>query len=323
MLGQGDNRDGGAAAGLRLGIVGCGRQAQRGHLPAARRAAGVMLAAVADTEVSRCTGAAPGVPAYRSAEGLAIADIDAAVIATPTREHLAVARLLAAAGSPAHVQKPPAPDAGSAAELATLPVPIWVGFNRRFDPDLVTLRRRLAGERHLSLRLRLHFPARAWRPHVAHDDALLDLGTHLVDLARWLLGTEARRVRALGLTPARASLALDLGAGRATIECAANRFWREEVAVETGDGGRRADHRRGGVARVALSKLRLRRRDDGFVTSLARQLEALARAVRGQGDGELAGVADGVAALSAVEAARASAAAGGEWRAVAVPAGAP
>jgi predicted dehydrogenase len=279
-----------------------------------------VLAAVTDTDFSRCAKAAPGVTAVGSAAELASAGIDAAVIATPTRDHLDSARVVTAAGIPALVEKPPAPDAASAAELATLPAPVWVGFHRRFDPALEALRKRLRDEPGASLRLRLDFPVRAWRPHVAHDDALLDLGTHLIDLARWLLGAEQRRVRAMALTPARASLELDFGEARAAIECAANRFWREAVAVADASGRPLVDHRRGGVVSVALSRLRLRPRDDGFVSSLARQLEALAGQVRGQNGGGPASVRDGVAALAGVAAARQSAEAGGEWRPVEAPA---
>ncbi len=305
---------------LRLGIIGCGRQAERGHVPAAGRARGVELAAVADTDVSRCAEAAPGVRAFASAEELMAEAIDAVVIATPTHGHLAAARQVTAAGIPALVEKPPAPDAAGAAELAALPAPVWVGFHRRFDPELEAMRERLSGELGLALALRLHFPVRLWRPHVPHDDALLNLGTHLIDLARWLLHAEPRRVRVPALTPSRASLELDLGDNRATIDCASNRFWREEVAVDGASGRRLTEQRRGGVAAVALAKLRLRPRDDGFVSSLAGQLEALAAEVRGGGGTGLARAADGVAVMTAVDAARESAASGGEWRAVGAPA---
>ena len=300
---------------LRLGIIGCGRQAERGHVPAAERARGVELAAVADTDASRCAEAAPGVPACDSVEELLATGVDAVVVATPTREHLAGARLATEAGVPALVEKPPARDAAEAAELAALPAPVWVGFNRRFDPDLEVLRRHLAAERGLSLRLRLDIPTLLWRAHVSHDDSLLDLGTHLIDMARWLLGAEVRRVRAVSLSPARARLELDLGQSRATIDCTSNRFWRESVSAD-GDAGRLADQRRGGLARVALARLRLRPRDDGFVSSLTAQLEALAGALQGAEDSRLASVADGVAALAGVAAARESGAAGNGWRAV-------
>lgn len=291
---------------LRLGIAGCGRQAERGHVPAAERADGVELVAVADADPSRCARAAPGIPAFDSVEALLRQPLDAVVVATPTSDHLGTARLVAESGRPALVEKPPAPDAEQAAALAALGAPVWIGFNRRFDPDLEAIREGLADEPAVTLRLRLDFPVRLWRPHVAHDDALLNLGTHLIDMARWLLRSDVSRIRAAAVSPARASLELDLGPHRATLDCATNRFWREQVIAEGGSGSL-ADHRRGGVARVGLAKLRLAPRDDGFVISLSRQLEELARETRGAGSGRLAGVADGVAALSVAEAARSAA----------------
>ena len=48
---------------LDLGLIGCGRLAERGYLPALARARGVRLAAVADTVQERGARLAPGVPA--------------------------------------------------------------------------------------------------------------------------------------------------------------------------------------------------------------------------------------------------------------------
>jgi predicted dehydrogenase len=314
MLGETATATG--AGQVRLGIVGCGRQAQRGLVPAARRAAGIELAAVADTEPARCAAAAPGVPAFCSVDELLDAGVDAIVIATPTKEHLAVARRVADARLPALVEKPPAPDLDGATELCSLPAPVWIGFNRRFDPALEGLRERLAQQSGVELELRLQFPNWLWRPHLPHDDAVLDLGSHLVDLARWLLGAEVQRVRAPLLRAARASLQLDLGRGRATIECASNRFWREAVEVRAGHGWPPERQRRGGLVDLVLGRLRLRPRDEGFVTSLTRQLEALGVALGGGSAPHLATARDGVAAVASVEAARASADTGGGWRAV-------
>jgi predicted dehydrogenase len=318
MLGQGSPSPGTNRGDVRMAIVGCGRQAERGHVPAAARARGVALVAIADTERSRCEGAAPGTRAYGSIEELLASEaLDAVVIATPTAHHLSCARVAARAGIPALVEKPPATDAAEAAELASVSPAPRLGFNRRFDPELESLRRQLAEPGQFDLKLRLDFPIRAWRPHVAHDDVLLDLGTHLVDLVRWLTRAEVERVRARASSPKRVSLELELPTGRAALECAGNRFWREEVIAEDRDRRRIAAQVRGGLGRVALARLGLRRHDDGFVTSLARQLEAFAAELRGGGETQLARAGDGVAALAVVDGARESERAGGEWRPVA------
>ena len=78
---------------LRVGLVGCGRLAERGYVPALKLAQGITLAALADPVLSRCDTVAPGVPAYTSAAALlAAAEVDAVVLATPAAAHLAEAR---------------------------------------------------------------------------------------------------------------------------------------------------------------------------------------------------------------------------------------
>src|SRR5207248_3840374 len=179
---------------LRIGLVGCGRIAERGWVPALERSAAARLAAVADLDPARCVAVAPGVPAYEDAEALVSAGgIDAVVVATPVGAHLADAR--AAAGLPALVEKPPARDAAEARLLAGLDPPPRIGFNRRFDPAL----RRPEGR--LDLRLVLHYRRASWRPLQVRDEALLDLGPHAVDLARWLARSPVRRGRAGVLGP--------------------------------------------------------------------------------------------------------------------------
>src|SRR2546423_11928119 len=49
---------------VRIGLVGCGRLAEFGYLPAFRRASRVALAGVADVNPHRCKQIAPEVPAY-------------------------------------------------------------------------------------------------------------------------------------------------------------------------------------------------------------------------------------------------------------------
>ncbi len=93
---------------VRLGLVGCGRLAERGYLPAFRQAVGVDLVAVADANQARCMEIAPTLPAYESMRALVKAGgIDAVVIATPTRSHVADARLAAEVGLLSLVEKPP------------------------------------------------------------------------------------------------------------------------------------------------------------------------------------------------------------------------
>jgi predicted dehydrogenase len=297
---------------VRVGLVGCGRLTERGYAPAFEQARGVRLAAVADVHPERCSKSAPGAPTHPSLEALLAAkEVDAVVIATPAAEHLEGARIAVARGLPVLVEKPPAASAAEAVLLAELDPAPWIGFNRRFDPRLSALREELVQHENVELRLELRAAMGRWRPHVPHHDALLDLGIHLFDLARWLTGEEIRWVRTVVLTPRRVEVELGLGTSTARIRCAADRVWMERVVARAG-GPKRIRSVRGGLPRIVLSGLRLIRLPDALVITLSRQLEALAIEIAGEGPTPLARAADGVAALAVVEAARESHRRGGQ-----------
>ena len=254
---------------------------------------------MADLDPARCAAVAPGVPAYEGAEALVAAGgVDAIVVATPVGSHLADAQ--AAAGLPTLVEKPPARDAAQARVLADLDPPPWIGFNRRFDPALQ--RPRVEGR--LELRLVLHYRRASWRPLQVRDEALLDLGPHAIDLARWFARSPVRRVRAGTLTRRRCELELELETGRAVLSCASDRVFREVVEVRGC-----SVVTRGGLRAAALARLRPAG-EHVLVDSLAAELDAFCGALRGRGNGALATAADGVAAMEAIDAARRSA---GAW----------
>jgi myo-inositol 2-dehydrogenase/D-chiro-inositol 1-dehydrogenase len=300
---------------IRLGLVGCGRLAARGYLPAFRRVSGVRLAAVADVDHARCAALASDLPAYGSARALVAAGgIEGVIIATPTWAHASDARAVAEAGLPALVEKPPGLDAAEAASLTALHPAPRIGFNRRFEPDLVRLRHEVCGP-DLDLFLAMQYRRRAWGPYDMRDDALLDLAPHLVDLARWLTTRDAVRVRAHTLTRQRAKFEIDFIGSRATVGCASHRVFAERVEVRDARRGVVGRYRRGGLVRAVLARLQ----SDGaspLVRTLTRQLEAFGRAIRGGDGGPLATAADGLAVMRVLDAVRRSAATGGRWRAV-------
>jgi predicted dehydrogenase len=300
--------------GLGIGLVGCGRLAEVGYLPALAHAHGFRLAAVADPDPERRDRLRGGAPAYTGAEQLLDAGVaDALVLATPVAAHVPDARMAASRGVPTLVEKPPAPDAAGAAAMAALEPPPWIGFNRRFEDGPYSLRAaaRRAGE--IDLALVLHYRRRAWGAHRVADDALLDLGPHLVDLARWLSTGEPRSVRALGVDRELAEFSLDLGErGHARVSCATNRPHRELVEVREAGGRRLARRRVGGLGAALVGRVARRHGDHPLVTSLVRQLEAFGRAVCGPGDRDLATAADGYVAMTVIDAVRRSAAQGGQ-----------
>lgn len=296
---------------LRLGLAGCGRIAERGYLPAARALDGLEIAALADPEprrAGRLAASAGGAAAFGSvAEMLAEGAIEALVVATPVAAHGEIAAVAAAAGIPSLVEKPPAPDLEGARRLAALRPAPAIGFSRRFLQG-AELAAQIPASGWLELELELRFRRDGWAAHACADEALLDAGIHLIDLASFLSGSTPIAVRGAAVERDRATLELELGRGRARISCATDRRYAERVAVSD-RAGRTLAASRSGRLRAGLA--RLRGGEDPLVGSLRRQLAAFAAAVHGEQTDVLATGEAAVTAMGAVEAARRSAALGG------------
>lgn len=302
-------------AALRLGLVGCGRLAEIGYAPAARATPGVEIVAVADPDRSRrgiVAGKLGASGHARVGELLAATSLDGLVVCTPAEQHEEVATLAAQAGLTALVEKPPAPDAAGALRIAALRPAPWIAFNRRFDQGL-ELAGRMPPGGDLALSLVLHYRRDSWRPVARGDDALLDLAPHLIDLALFLTGSLPLAVRAHA-TRDRAGLVLATTRAEVQIQCATDRPHHELVEIRSAGGrlaGRAASagRLRGVLARVSPGAHPL-------VRSLALQLEAYARALRGADPGPLASAAEGAAVMLVLDAARRSDAVGGDTVAV-------
>jgi len=175
----------------------------------------VRLAAVCTrrAETARAAAAHGGYAAwYTDAEQL-IRDPAVTVVdcCCPNHEHRRVLLAAAAAGKPVYCEKPLTLDAAEARQVATAAraagVPVGMTFNFRFIPALMRARQLIAegalGSVYSFRAEYLHSgyedPARplSWRLQkaLAGGGALVDLGIHLVDLVRHLLG-EFEAVRA-------------------------------------------------------------------------------------------------------------------------------
>ncbi|HWI07206.1 MAG TPA: Gfo/Idh/MocA family oxidoreductase [Solirubrobacteraceae bacterium] len=300
---------------LRLGLVGCGRLAELGYVPAARAADGIEIVAVADPDRARrgLVAGKLGASAHaRPDELLDATTLDGVIVCTPPEDHEAAAAAAARSGLAALVEKPPAPDAAGALRIAALAPAPWIAFNRRFDQG-VELDRRVPADGDLELNMVLHYRRKSWRPVARGDDALLDLGPHLVDLALYLTRSLPLAVRA-HCTREHAGLVLATTRAEVKIECATNRPHHELVEVRRADGGRVARAERGGRLRAVAA--RVRPLAHPLVRSLTLQLEAYGRALRGADAGPLASAGEGAAVMRVLDAARRSDAVGGEAVAV-------
>ncbi len=183
---------------MRIGIVGYGAGGRYFHAPFIDAADGVELAGIVARSADKRAAAAadyPGLPVYGSLAEMLDAGVDAVTITTPPHTRRELVLEAVAAGVHVVADKPFAPDAASARELADAAqragVVLNVYHNRRRDADILTLAGVLAsgdiGE--------------VWRVHSIMDQdgaatletgaaggLLRDLGSHLVDQMLWLLG---------------------------------------------------------------------------------------------------------------------------------------
>jgi len=314
---------------MRIGIAGCGRITERGYVPAVLATPEIEIAGLVDPDQGRlehCRGllAAGGAeaPGFSTVGSLLQAiPIDLLIIAVPAQHHFPVAAEAADAGVRSLIEKPPATNLEEARRLAALDPQPLLAFNRRFLQG-TELKETIPAEGWLELDLELRFRRDTWGAHEARDEALLDAGIHLIDLACFLTGSAPIAVRRAEVEQERATLELELGRGRARISCATDRGHREEVTISDRSGKALGRATWGGFrARVSG----LLGKPDPLVLSLQRQLQvvrALApelqhhlhpaevggAAVRGTPRAaSLPTAADGVAAMAVVEAARRSA----------------
>lgn len=187
---------------MRIAICGTGSNG-RVHARAAR-ALGVDDLVLMDADPAQAGEAAAetGGRTVPSLAGVIAAAPDAAVVSTPTEAHAEVVTALLEAGIPTLCEKPLAPDLASTETLggtaARTGTPLRVGFQRRFDPDLVAARRALldgALGRPYLLRLCSHDRRPVSARHPDESGSIFsNLLIHDFDTLRWLTGTEVASV---------------------------------------------------------------------------------------------------------------------------------
>jgi predicted dehydrogenase len=187
----------------RIGVVGCGTIAYWTHLRALRRVRDATLVGAADTDPNARARAArlTGVPVHPDAESLAArADVDAIVVCPATFAHADAAIAACAQRKPFYLEKPIATSRDEAERIAAAASDAGViavmGFNRRHHPIHERARALLAtgavGRVHGALSAHCE-PVEAdqmpaWkRTRASGGGALLDLGSHHLDLIPWLL----------------------------------------------------------------------------------------------------------------------------------------
>lgn len=184
---------------LRAALVGLGMMG-RNHARVLQTLPGVELVVVADPAGAADLRLGPSVAVVASGDAVLDHRPDLCVLAAPTALHERLALELAAAGVPTLVEKPLSHDESSATAIAEAfekaRVPACVGHIERYNPALLSLRRRLQrGDLgpvlQIATRRQGPFPAR-----VSDVGVVLDLATHDLDLTAWVSGSRYRWVAA-------------------------------------------------------------------------------------------------------------------------------
>ena len=201
------------SAPIRVGVVGTSWWADLMHLPSLTSHPDAVAAAVCGRDRARAEAVAAkfgAAAAYTSHEAMIDeAGLDAVIVATPDDVHAAPASRALARGLHVLCEKPLARTAAEARAMCELAeragVVNMVFFTYRWVPAYRFLRDLVAAGRiGRPLSFALAFvngyglrPGYAWRYDARRSAGVVaDLGAHMIDLVRWVLGDEVARVSA-------------------------------------------------------------------------------------------------------------------------------
>jgi predicted dehydrogenase len=206
------------ASAIGMAVIGSSGHAARVSAPAIAAAPGARLVGVTGSTLERARALAeahPGCRAYPDLDALCgDPEVEAVWIAGPNDRHVEHAAACLTAGKHVLLEKPMATTPAGAERLLRLTrecgSTLTVGFQHRFRPGHLWLRDALADGRLGEVGLvRIHRfwpfpyfpempsdPAASWRSSLQQSGgwALNDIGSHLIDLAQWLIGAPARLV---------------------------------------------------------------------------------------------------------------------------------
>jgi predicted dehydrogenase len=217
----------------RLGFLGVGwiGRARLEALLASGAAEAAAVADVSDELRAQALAAAPGAAGAASLDELLAAGVDGVVIATPSALHAEQAVAALEAGAAVFCQKPLARDGAETARVLDAARRadrlLAVDLSYRHTEAVRAVRDALPsiGAVH-TVDLAFHNaygPDKPWftTRALAGGGCLVDLGTHLLDLALWLTGSDGARVRAASLRHLRGHDVEDVALAQLELSCGA------------------------------------------------------------------------------------------------------
>jgi myo-inositol 2-dehydrogenase/D-chiro-inositol 1-dehydrogenase len=184
---------------LRLGLLGAGRIGKV-HAGAIAATPGAKLVAVADAfpSAAEALAAASGAEVRGVDAIMNASDVDAVLITTPTDLHATMIEQAAKAGKAIFCEKPIDLSVARVRDclkvVADTGAQLMVGFNRRFDPNFMEVRRQIdegtVGDVEM-VSITSRDPGPPPADYITRSGGLFrDMTIHDFDMARWLLGEE-------------------------------------------------------------------------------------------------------------------------------------
>ena len=183
---------------LKLAVVGCGRMGKL-HARVASELDEVTLAGVVDRNAATADAVARqrDCVVFDSLEAAA-AEVDAAIIAVPTVDHLAAAEPFLKAGKRVLIEKPLAPDVATAERILQLArdngAIVQVGHTERYNPAVLAMREHAFRPKFIEAHRISPFTFRS-----ADVGVVLDMMIHDIDLVLMLAGSRVIDVQAVGV----------------------------------------------------------------------------------------------------------------------------
>jgi predicted dehydrogenase len=214
-----------------LAVVGCGRMGKL-HARVASELDQVTLAGVVDRNAATAQSVAKqrDCVVFDSTEDAA-RQVDAAVIAVPTTDHLVAAEPFLKAGKSVLIEKPLSPDVATGQRILDLAAAsgaiVKVGHTERYNPAVLAMKRHAIGPKFIEAHRISPFTFRS-----ADVGVVLDMMIHDIDLVLMLAGGKVVDVQAVGVNVV--SAPEDICNARVTFDngCVAN-ITASRLAIKT------------------------------------------------------------------------------------------
>lgn len=312
---------------VRIGLVGCGRAAERIYLPVfSQMIREFSIVAAADPMHDRreiIRSRFPGCIVYASAKELIEKPgIDAVMITAPPDKHLEIAILSLRSHLHVFVEKPLSVSLSGTDELKSLSFAgkIMVGFNRRYWKPVKDLRDIIVKNRDQSIDSAIFImrsDIRLWSPICGKSDLLDDLGSHQIDMIRYIFNEEILSISARRNDTESISMIVTLENG-VSVNCLLSYGDRSYESISINIGGSNFSVMTGsdritpskGFARSVkdISDMIVRRissRSSSFKNSYAEELKDFHYCITAGKDPK-PGIIDGITAVTVLDAARRS-----------------